>query len=164
MGKAYWLFVLCTVGLFGLVGLTGSWNMFGNLPSLPFMRQVQPSETMLNTELVFPDQSQSTGFTAAQLLALLKASGVSYSWERTSDQRGWILRTKGRSELTGTETVAAMRMDYLENAYNPITPSPGLVVTAMMEDGVDFGPNDIDASLFAFAGLIARFGLANSSQ
>lgn len=158
MGRAYWLFLICVVGLFGWAGLTGSWNMFGNLPSLPFMRQAQPTSEMLNAPIIFPQMMGSTGITASQLRERFERAAGKVTWERSNDQQGWIMRYTIPVELTGKIAEGAIRFNFLADAQRAGVTGAGFHVVGWAEDGTTMTPDDITMTMSMIAAAVYQEG------
>ena len=142
MGKFYWAFLGIIIALFIYAGTTGN---FGIIPKidLPFARQAQPTANVLNAPLIYPQMTGSVGVSAAQLVKRLELFDGKITWERSNDNRGWIMRYTIPVELTGAIAEGAIRLNFLTDASQAGITGPGFHIVGWAEDGYTLSPNEI---------------------
>lgn len=144
MGKFYWGFIGVVVALFIYAGATGNFGIIPKLPfDLPFGRQAQPTANVLNAPLIYPQMTGSVGVSAAQLVKRLELFDGKVIWDRSNDNRGWVMRYTIPVELTGAIAEGAVRFNYLADASPAGVSGPGFHIVGWAEDGYTMSPNEI---------------------
>lgn len=138
MSKFYWGFIGVVVALFIYAGATGNFGIIPKLPvDLPFGGQLQPTANVLIAPIIYPQMTGSTGFTADQFVKRVQQHGGKVQWERSTDERSWIMRYAMQNELTGNDFAGAVRFTYLPDAGQAGVTGPGFLVSGWAEDGQD---------------------------
>lgn len=144
MGKVYWAFLGIFIALFIYAGATGNFGIIPKLPfDLPFGRQVQPTANVLNAPLIYPQMTGSVCVSAAQLVKRLELFDAKVTWERSNDERGWVMRYTIPVELTGVIAEGAIRFNFLADASQAGITGPGFQIVGWAEDGYTLTPNEI---------------------
>lgn len=157
MSRAYWIFIVCFCALLGYASATGN---FGILPriDLPFGRQVQPTSAMLNAPLIYPDLTGPVGITALQLQKRLELFDAKIKWDRSNDDRGWVMRYTIPVELTGKIAEGAIRFNFLADAKRGGITGPGVLVVGWGEDGSTMNSYELSMMLARYAAAIHQDG------
>lgn len=144
VSKLYWVFIVGFCALLGYAAATGNFGIIPKLPfDLPFGRQAQPTANVLNAPLIYPQMTGSVGISAAQLVKRFELFDAEVTWERSSDERGWIMRYTMPVELTGEMASGAGRFNYLADAARAGVSGPGFHVVGWAEDGYTLNANEI---------------------
>lgn len=159
MGKFYLGFIGVVVALFIYAGATGNFGIIPKLPfDLPFGRQLQPSASVLSAPIIYPQMTGSVGISAVQLVKRFELFEGKISWERSNDDRGWVMRYTIPVELTGEISNGAMRFNYLSDASQAGVAGPGLHVIGWAEDGYTMNPAEINVLLGNIAAAVYQDG------
>lgn len=144
MGKLYWVFIVGFCALLGYAAATGNFGIIPKLPfDLPFIRQAQPTANVVNAPLIYPQMTGSVGVSAAQLVKRFELFDGKVTWERSNDDRGWIMRYTIPIELTGANSEGAMRFNFLADASQAGVSGPGFHMVGWAEDGYTMNANEI---------------------
>jgi hypothetical protein len=147
------------IGLLIYAGATGNFGIIPDLPfDLPFARHVRPPANVLAAPLLYPQMTGRVGITGNQLVARFERLKGRATWERSQDQRGWIMRYSLPLELTGGSTEGAARFDYLADASQAGITGPGLQVVGWAADGDTLNANEIMAILSSIAAAMYQDG------
>lgn len=159
MRKIYFAVVAGFACLLLYAGATGNFGIIPDLPfDLPFARHARPPANVLAAPLLYPQMTGRVGMTGTQLVARFERLKGRVDWERSQDQRGWIMRYSLPLELTGDSTEGAARFDYLPDASQAGITGPGLRVVGWAADGYTLDANEIMAILSTIAAAMYKEG------
>lgn len=157
MPKLYIAFIGVFIALFIYAGATGN---FGIIPRLtldvPFVGQMAPPSQTLLAPMLLPDRSGPIGVNAGQFFQHLERGGAKVSWERSADQRSWILRYGMYNQLTNTSFKGAGRLVVLADATEAGVHGTATVFDAWAEDGDEFTLAEVYATVLSIATAIKQ--------
>ncbi|RUT29999.1 hypothetical protein EMQ25_11730 [Arsenicitalea aurantiaca] len=155
MTKFYFATLAAIIGLFLYSGTTGHFIDLPRLPfEVPFGRQVQPTDTVLDAPIVSPQMTGSMNITARQLVRRFERAGGHVRWERSRDERSWILHYSMPLELQGRTSTGAGRFRFHANASRAGIDGPGFQAVEWVEDGYAWTPAEIGFVLTQIAGTV----------
>lgn len=159
MRKLYVAFIGGFIALLLYAGATGNFGIIPDLPfNLPFARHVRPPDNVLAAPLLYPQMTGRVGITGTQLVARFEQLRGRITWERSQDQRGWIMRYSLPLELTGDSTEGAARFNYLADASQVGLTGPGLQVVGWAADGDTLNADEVMAILSSIAAAMYQDG------
>lgn len=145
--KRLLLFIAITLGAFVLVVSASVWLAISTVSNL------EPSAAFLEAPLVGPQMSGPTGLTPKSLVARMRGAGSDVNWERSDDERLWVLHMATTDDATGQPFTYVVRMAFIPDGSRAgVAQGPAVVVTELSGNGIYLSAPQVDAVLSQVAG------------
>lgn len=141
------LFIAAVLGAFVIVVGASVW--FG----ISTVANLEPDAAFLDAQLVGPQMSGPIGLTPKSLVARMRGAGSDVSWQRSDDDRLWVLHMATRDSATGQPFIYVVRTAFIPDGSRAgIAHGPAVVVTELSGNGIYLSAPQIDTVLNQIAG------------
>jgi hypothetical protein len=136
------LFIAGMLGAFVLVVAASVWFAISTVSNL------EPSTAFLDAPLVGPQMAGPTGLTPKSLVARMRGAGSDVNWQRSDDERLWVLHMATKDNDSGQPFTYFVRMAFIPDGSRAgVAHGPAVVVTELSGNGIYLSAPQIDAAL-----------------